>query len=313
MKKILITGGAGFLGSNLTEKLIENNFIISIDNLSSGSIQNVKPYLNRPNFQFIEHDIIQPIDIEFDEIYNMACPASPVLYQKNPIQTIKTSIIGTLNLIEIARKNNAKFLQASTSEIYGDPVEHPQKETYRGNVDTKSIRSCYDEGKRASETILFDYNRIYGVDTKIARIFNTYGKNMLKDDGRVISNFTVQALLNKDITVYGNGFQTRSFCYVDDLIKGLIKLMESNINDAVNLGNNEEHTILDIANIVIKKTNSKSKIVYKNLPCDDPKKRKPDISKAKKLLNWTPETNLEVGLDKTIEYFREILKWKLQY
>lgn len=307
MKKVLITGGAGFLGSNLCNKLVDLAYIYCLDNLSTGNKKNIKHLLNKENFKFIEHDIINPIDVEVDEIYNLACPASPIHYQKDPIQTFKSSVLGVLNLLELAKKYSAKFLQTSTSEIYGDPNEHPQKENYWGNVNPIGIRSCYDEGKRAAETLMMDYHRKYKTKIKIARIFNTYGINMLENDGRVISNFIVQALQGKDITIYGTGKQTRSYCYVDDLIEGLIKLMDTSdeIFEPINLGNDSEYTILETAKIITSKIKSNSKIVYSELPKDDPKKRKPDITKAKQILNWQPKIKLEEGLDKTIAYFKE--------
>lgn len=307
MKTILIAGGAGFLGSNLCKKLIKDNIVICLDNLITGNMANIMPYLESPNFKFIKHDIINPIDIEIDEIYNLACPASPIHYQKDPIHTLKSSVFGIYNLLELAKKYNAKILQASTSEVYGNPLEHPQKETYFGNVNINGPRSCYDEGKRCAESIMYEYNKQYNTQTRIARIFNTYGKNMQKDDGRVISNFIIQALKNEDITIYGDGLQTRSYCYVDDLIDGLIKLMASNITTPTNLGNPIEYTILKTAKIIISKTNSQSKLIFKNLPIDDPQKRKPDISKAKKELNWEPKISLNEGLDNTISYFKEII------
>ena len=307
MKTILIAGGAGFLGSNLCKKLIKDNIVICLDNLITGNMANIIPYLESPNFKFIKHDIINPIDIEIDEIYNLACPASPIHYQKDPIHTLKSSVFGIYNLLELAKKYNAKILQASTSEVYGNPLEHPQKETYFGNVNINGPRSCYDEGKRCAESIMYEYNKQYNTQTRIARIFNTYGKNMQKDDGRVISNFVIQALKNEDITIYGDGLQTRSYCYVDDLIDGLIKLMASNITTPTNLGNPFEYTILKTAKIIISKTNSQSKLIFKNLPIDDPQKRKPDISKAKKELNWEPKISLNEGLDNTISYFKEII------
>ena len=307
MKTILIAGGAGFLGSNLCKKLIKDNIVICLDNLITGNMANIIPYLESPNFKFIKHDIINPIDIEIDEIYNLACPASPIHYQKDPIHTLKSSVFGIYNLLELAKKYNAKILQASTSEVYGNPLEHPQKESYFGNVNINGPRSCYDEGKRCAESIMYEYNKQYNTQTRIARIFNTYGKNMQKDDGRVISNFVIQALKNEDITIYGDGLQTRSYCYVDDLIDGLIKLMASNITTPTNLGNPIEYTILKTAKIIISKTNSQSKLIFKNLPMDDPQKRKPDISKAKKELNWEPKISLNEGLDNTISYFKEII------
>ena len=307
MKTILIAGGAGFLGSNLCKKLIKDNIVICLDNLITGNMANIIPYLESPNFKFIKHDIINPIDIEIDEIYNLACPASPIHYQKDPIHTLKSSVFGIYNLLELAKKYNAKILQASTSEVYGNPLEHPQKESYFGNVNINGPRSCYDEGKRCAESIMYEYNKQYNTQIRIARIFNTYGKNMQKDDGRVISNFIIQALKNEDITIYGDGLQTRSYCYVDDLIDGLIKLMASNITTPTNLGNPFEYTILKTAKIIISKTNSQSKLVFKNLPIDDPQKRKPDISKAKKELNWEPKISLNEGLDNTISYFKEII------
>lgn len=307
MKKILIAGGSGFLGSNLCKRLIEDNFIICLDNLSTSDVSNIEPFIKHPNFNFIKHDIINPIDIKVDEIYNLACPASPIHYQKTPIETMKASIFGIFNLLELAKKYNAKILQTSTSEIYGDPTVHPQKEDYWGNVNINGPRSCYDEGKRCSETIMCDYQRQYNTNIRIARIFNTYGENMQKNDGRVISNFIIQALENKDVTIYGDGSQTRSFCYVDDLVEGLIKLMNSDVSAPVNLGNPIEYSMLDIAKIIIKKINATSKITFKELPKDDPTRRKPDISKAKKELNWEPKISLNEGLDKTIEYFRKIV------
>ena len=307
MKTILIAGGAGFLGSNLCKKLIKDNIVICLDNLITRNMANIIPYLESPNFKFIKHDIINPIDIEIDEIYNLACPASPIHYQKDPIHTLKSSVFGIYNLLELAKKYNAKILQASTSEVYGNPLEHPQKESYFGNVNINGPRSCYDEGKRCAESIMYEYNKQYNTQIRIARIFNTYGKNMQKDDGRVISNFIIQALKNEDITIYGDGLQTRSYCYVDDLIDGLIKLMASNITTPTNLGNPIEYTILKTAKIIISKTNSQSKLIFKNLPIDDPQKRKPDISKAKKELNWEPKISLNEGLDNTISYFKEII------
>ena len=309
MKKVLVTGGAGFIGSHLCEKLLQKGYIvICLDNLFTGSKKNIKNLLENGNFKFIEQDIIEPLDIEVDQIYNLACPASPPHYQHDPIKTTKTSVLGILNMLDLAKKYNAKLLQASTSEVYGDPLEHPQKESYWGNVNPIGIRSCYDEGKRCTETLVMDYRRQYNIDTKIIRIFNTYGPNMHPEDGRVVSNFIIQALKNEDITVYGDGTQTRSFCYVSDLIDGIIKTMETNdITGPINLGNPSERTVLNLAELIIKMTNSSSKIIYKSLPKDDPVRRKPDITLAKEILNWEPKVAIEEGLTKTIEYFSQIL------
>lgn len=309
MKKVLVTGGAGFIGSHLCEKLLQKGYIvICLDNLFTGSKKNIKNLLENGNFKFIEQDIIEPLDIEVDQIYNLACPASPPHYQHDPIKTTKTSVLGILNMLDLAKKYNAKLLQASTSEVYGDPLEHPQKESYWGNVNPIGIRSCYDEGKRCAETLVMDYRRQYNIDTKIIRIFNTYGPNMHPEDGRVVSNFIIQALKNEDITVYGDGTQTRSFCYVSDLIDGIIKTMETNdITGPINLGNPNERTVLNLAELIIKMTNSSSKIIYKSLPKDDPVRRKPDITLAKEILNWEPKVAIEEGLTKTIEYFSQIL------
>lgn len=310
MKRIIITGGAGFLGSHLCEKLInEGNKVISIDNYFTGSNKNIKHLMKNSNFECIRHDIVNPIHIECDEIYNFACPASPIHYQKNPAHTFKTSVLGILNMLNLARDCNAKILQASTSEVYGDPLEHPQKETYWGNVNPNGIRSCYDEGKRSAETLMMDYNRQYETDIKIIRIFNTYGPKMNEKDGRVVSNFIVQALKNENITVYGDGSQSRSFCYVDDLIDGSVKMMESKgFIGPVNLGNTIELPIIDFAKLIIDITKSKSKIIHKELPKDDPTKRKPSIEIAKEKLNWYPKTDLKDGLKATIEYFKNNLE-----
>ena len=309
MKRILITGGAGFIGSHLCKRLLnEGIFVICLDNFFTGRKRNIENLLPNPNFELVEHDIIEPIDIRVDEIYNLACPASPPHYQYDPIKTIKTSVIGIINMLELAEKYNAKILQASTSEVYGDPLVHPQVETYWGNVNPIGIRSCYDEGKRCAETLVSDYHRQFGLDTKIVRIFNTYGPNMAQDDGRVVSNFIIQALKNEDITIYGDGTQTRSFCYVDDLVEGFIKMMNSEITGPVNLGNPSERTIEDFAKLITELTKTKSKIVYKPLPSDDPTKRRPDITLAKKVLNWQPEIDIKTGLEKTIEYFRHTIK-----
>ena len=306
MKTILITGGAGFIGSNLCEKLLnDNNKIICVDNLLTGSIENIKHMICNSNFTFTHHDIINPLKIncDIDQIYNMACPASPEKYQLDPIYTLKVNFIGVSNLLELARIKNATILQSSTSEIYGEPMVSPQCETYRGNVNPIGIRSCYDEGKRIAETLMMDYHNKYNVDTRIARIFNTYGPRMDKDDGRVVSNFINQALNNKDITLYGNGEQTRSFCYVEDQINGLIKLMNSQYIYPINIGNPYEITVKELAKTIIKLTKSESHIVYKPLPSDDPTNRKPDITRAIEILDWTPKYDLESGLINTMNFF----------
>lgn len=307
MKTILIAGGCGFIGSNLCGYLLnKNNKIICIDNLYSGKIENIKSYINNNNFTFINHNIIETlhIDSEIDEIYHLACPASPPVYQKDPIYTLKTNFIGTMNLLELAKIKSSKILLASTSEIYGEPEISPQPEIYRGNVNTIGIRSCYDEGKRIAETLFMEYNKKYNVNTRIVRIFNTYGPNMDKHDGRVVTNFINQILNNKPITIYGDGNQTRSFQYIDDLISGIIKLMDSNYVYPVNIGNPHEITVKDLANILIKLTDYDSKIIYKPLPLDDPTNRKPDITLAKKILNWQPNVELKAGLIKTIYYLK---------
>lgn len=309
MKRILVTGGAGFIGSHLCKKLVnEGNYVICLDNLFTGSLENIKCLMDNPNFKFVEEDIESEIDFDVNQIYNLACPASPPHYQFNPVKTVRTSVVGIANMLDLAKKYNASILQASTSEVYGDPLEHPQKETYWGNVNPIGIRSCYDEGKRCAETLMMDYHRQFGADIKIIRIFNTYGPNMHPNDGRVISNFIVQALKGEDITIYGDGSQTRSFCYISDLIEGIVKMMDTqNFIGPVNLGNPNERTILNLAELIIKKVGSNSKIVYKPLPKDDPIKRKPDISLANEKLNWTPLVNIDTGLDLTIEYFKNKL------
>ncbi|HOJ65545.1 MAG: SDR family oxidoreductase [Paludibacteraceae bacterium] len=310
MKQILITGGAGFVGSHLCERLLnEGNKVICLDNFLTGNKQNINHLIENPNFKIVEHDICEPYFTEIDEIYNLACPASPIHYQYDAIKTVKTSVLGTINVLGLAKRTNAKILQASTSEIYGDPIAHPQNESYWGNVNPIGIRSCYDEGKRCAETLFMDYHRQNNVRIKIARIFNTYGTHMQANDGRVVSNFIVEALQNKDITIYGNGQQTRSFQYVDDLIDGLIRLMNTRDNfvSPVNIGNPTEFTILELAEKIIDLTNSKSKIKFFSAVQDDPKQRCPDISLAKEVLNWQPKIDLESGLKKTIEYFENIL------
>jgi UDP-glucuronate decarboxylase len=306
-KRILITGGAGFLGSHLTERLLgEGHRVMCLDNLFTGRKSNLSHVYDNPNFSFIEHDVTLPIALDVDEIYNLACPASPVHYQADPVKTMKTNVLGAINLLDLARKNNARIFQASTSEVYGDPDVHPQPESYWGHVNPHGIRSCYDEGKRCAETLFFDYHRQYGVAIKVARIFNTYGPLMDPKDGRVVSNFIVQALKGENLTVYGNGQQTRSFCYVDDLIDGFVRLMnsEDGITGPVNLGNPFEFTMLELAEKVLRLTKSKSKLVHLPLPQDDPRQRQPDIVRAKTLLNWEPKIQLENGLVKTIAYFK---------
>jgi len=311
MKRILITGGAGFLGSHLCERLLnEGHDVICLDNFFTGSKNNISHLMGQTHFELIRHDIINPIYLEVDEIYNLACPASPVHYQYNPIKTIKTNVMGAINVLGIAKRTRAKVLQASTSEVYGDPDVHPQQESYWGRVNPIGIRSCYDEGKRAAECLMMDYRRQNAVHTKIARIFNTYGPRMAVNDGRVVSNFILQALQNRDITVYGDGSHTRSFCYASDLIDGIIRLMNApdDFYGPVNLGNPDEFTILELARRVIDLTDSRSKIVFQPLPSDDPAQRKPDITLAREKLGWQPGISLEQGLVGTIAYFNEILK-----
>ncbi len=309
MERILVAGGSGFLGSHLCRRLLKNKkFIYCIDNNITGTKKNIRDLIKSKNFKFIHHDINNPIKLKVDQIYNLACPASPPKYQLDPVNTIKTNFIGTLNLLELAKKNNAKLLQASTSEIYGNPLKHPQNENYWGNVNPIGIRSCYDEGKRASETLCFDFYRQYKQCIKVVRIFNTYGPNLKQGDGRVISNFIIQALKNKNITIFGKGTQTRSFCYVTDLIDGLVKMMGTNKNfiGPINLGNPFEIKIINLARLIIKLSNSKSKIVFKKLPGDDPKRRNPDISLAKKHLSWKPNVSINDGLLSTIKYFKNL-------
>ena len=310
MKRILVTGGAGFLGSHLCTRLIERgNFVTCLDNYFTGAVGNIAHLRGNPNFATIEQSVIDPVDVRFDEIFNLACPASPVHYQTDPIYTFKTSIIGTMNLLELASKTGAKMLQASTSEIYGDPLVHPQKETYWGNVNTMGVRSCYDEGKRGAETLMYDYHRAHGVNIRVMRIFNTFGPGMNKADGRVVSNFIVQALKGQDITIFGDGNQTRSFCYRDDLIDGMIKLMEApdSVTYPVNIGNPGEFTMKELAEIVLELTGSRSRMVYMPLPQDDPMQRCPDITRAREVLGWEPKISLREGLHRTIEYFKGII------
>ncbi|MFO7791080.1 MAG: UDP-glucuronic acid decarboxylase family protein [Bacteroidales bacterium] len=312
MKKILVTGGAGFIGSHLCERLLnEGNEVICLDNYFTGSKQNIIHLMDNPYFELVRHDITMPYFIEVDEIYNLACPASPIHYQYNPIKTVKTSVMGAIHMLGLAKRIKAKVLQASTSEVYGDPQVHPQTEDYWGHVNPIGSRSCYDEGKRCAETLFFDYHKQNNVKIKVARIFNTYGPNMDPVDGRVISNFIVQALRGEDITIYGSGKQTRSFQYVDDLIEGIIRLMDTDktVTGPINLGNPHEYTMLELAETVLKLTNSKSKITYHPLPADDPIQRQPDISLAKEKLNdWEPVVQLEHGLKQTIDYFKNTLK-----
>lgn len=310
MKKILVSGGGGFIGANLCERLLEQgNYVICLDNFFTGSEENIKHLMGKKNFELVRHDVIYPYYTEVDEIYNLACPASPIHYQYDPIKTLKTSVIGALNMLGLAKRTGAKILQASTSEVYGDPILHPQPEYYWGNVNPIGVRSCYDEGKRCAETLCMDYHRLHGVKIKIIRIFNTYGPRMCFNDGRVVSNFIVQALQNLDITIYGDGRQTRSFQYIDDLVDGMIKVMDTpdDFLGPVNMGNTHEFTMIELANKVIELTGSTSKIIYKPLPHDDPKQRRPDISLARRVIDYDPKVQLEEGLKKTIEYFRNLL------
>jgi UDP-glucuronate decarboxylase len=309
--KILITGGAGFLGSHLCDALIQKGHdVLCVDNFFTGNKDNVSHLMSHPKFELIRHDVTFPLYVEVDQIYNLACPASPIHYQYDPVQTTKTSVHGAINMLGLAKRTNARILQASTSEVYGDPEVHPQTEDYWGRVNPIGIRSCYDEGKRCAETLFFDYYRQHQLEIKVMRIFNTYGPRMHPNDGRVVSNFIVQALKNEPITIYGDGSQTRSFCYVDDLIDGMIKLMESDkaITGPINVGNPHEFTILELTELVLKLTASQSKITFKPLPEDDPKQRKPDINLAKTELNWDPKVKLEDGLKKTIKYFEKIIR-----
>jgi UDP-glucuronate decarboxylase len=308
--KILLTGAAGFLGSHISKKLIDNNHeVIGLDDLSTGSIKNIEQLINHPEYSFVEHDVRIPYQAKVDAILNFACPASPINYQKDPVRTIETNFLGMINMLHLANETGARIIQASTSEIYGDPTQSPQKESYWGNVNPIGIRSCYDEGKRAAETLCFDYRRQHNLDTRVIRIFNTYGPNMAIGDGRVVSNFIVQALRNEPINIYGDGKQTRSFCYVSDLVEGIYKLLrlDKNPGTPINLGNPNEFTILELAKVVIEITNSKSEIVNNPLPLDDPKQRCPDISLAKSTLNWKPTIELREGIEKTAAYFKQII------
>jgi len=308
--KILLTGAAGFLGSHLSKKLIDNDHeVIGLDDLSTGSIKNIEQFINHPKYTFIDHDVRIPYQAKVEAILNFACPASPVNYQKDPVRTIETNFLGMINMLHLANETGARIIQASTSEIYGDPTQSPQKESYWGNVNPIGIRSCYDEGKRAAETLCFDYRRQYNLDTRVIRIFNTYGPNMAIGDGRVVSNFIVQALRNEPINIYGDGKQTRSFCYVSDLVEGIYKLLQlaKSPETPINLGNPNEFTILELAKVVIEITKSMSEIVNNPLPLDDPKQRCPDISLAKSTLNWKPTIELREGIEKTAEYFKQII------
>lgn len=306
--RILVTGGAGFIGSHLIDRLmVDGHEVICLDNFYTGSKRNILKWLDHPYFECIRHDITEPIRLEVDQIYHLACPASPIHYQFNPVKTIKTNVLGTLNMLGLAKRVNARFLLASTSEVYGDPEVHPQSEDYRGNVNPIGIRSCYDEGKRVAETLAFDYHRQGGLEIRVARIFNTYGSRMLENDGRVVSNFVVQALRNNALTVYGDGSQTRSFCYVSDLVEGLMRLMNGDHIGPINLGNPDEYTILELAEAVQKMVNPDAKVSFKPLPEDDPRRRRPDITRAKTLLDWQPTIPLQEGLKMTVEDFRDRL------
>lgn len=310
-KRVLVTGGAGFLGSHLCERLINDGCdVLCVDNYFTGNKDNIAHLLSNPRFELLRHDVTFPLYVEVDEIYNLACPASPIHYQHDPVQTTKTSVHGAINMLGLAKRLNAKIFQASTSEVYGDPQVHPQPETYWGHVNPTGYRSCYDEGKRCAETLFFDYRRQHNLRIKVARIFNTYGPRMHPNDGRVVSNFIVQALQNKPITIYGDGLQTRSFCYVDDLIEAFVRLMDTDddFTGPVNTGNPREFTIKELAEQVVELTNSKSELVYKPLPHDDPTQRKPDITLAKNVLNWEPEIKLEKGLVPVIEYFQQLMR-----
>jgi len=309
-KKVLVTGGAGFLGSHLCETLLKTGAeVLCVDNYFTGSKQNILPLLENPKFELMRHDVTFPLYVEVDEIYNLACPASPIHYQHDPVQTTKTSVHGAINMLGLAKRVNAKILQASTSEVYGDPTVHPQQEAYWGNVNPIGIRSCYDEGKRCAETLFFDYHRQHDLSIKVMRIFNTYGPRMHPDDGRVVSNFIMQALRGEPLTIYGDGSQTRSFCYVDDLVRGMVELMGSgdDVTGPINMGNPNEFSILQLAHAIIQQTGSNSEVILKPLPSDDPQQRQPDISLAKEILDWEPVIELEQGLSKTITYFEAIV------
>lgn len=307
--KVLVSGAAGFLGSHLSDQLLaQGHEVIGVDNFFTGSKKNVAHLLSNSSFELIRHDITFPLYVECDAILNFACPASPVHYQRNPVETLKTNVHGAINMLGLAKRTGARILQASTSEVYGDPEVHPQPETYRGQVNTLGPRACYDEGKRAAETLFMDYHRQYGVDIRIVRIFNTYGPRMAIDDGRVVSNFIVSALKGEPITIYGDGSQTRSFCYVDDLVDGILKMLwQENSTGPVNLGTNFEMTMIELAELVLRLTGSSSTLEYKELPIDDPKQRRPDLTLAKSLLNWVPTSNPEIGLLRTIEYFKSVI------
>lgn len=305
-KRILVTGGAGFLGSHLIDRLLaRGDEVLCVDNLFTGSKHNISHLHNNPNFEFMRHDICFPLYVEVDEIFNLACPASPIHYQHDPVQTTKTSVIGALNMLGLAKRLNCKVFQASTSEVYGDPAVHPQTEDYWGNVNPIGTRSCYDEGKRCAETLFFDYHRQHDLDIKVVRIFNTYGPRMHPNDGRVVTNFIMQALRGEPITIYGDGQQTRSFCYVDDLVEGFLRLMDSSSHGPMNIGNPGEFTMIELANLVIELTGSKSELIHMPLPEDDPKKRRPNIDQAKSVLGWEPTVSLRQGLEKTIGYFKD--------
>jgi UDP-glucuronate decarboxylase len=310
--RVLVTGGAGFLGSHLCERLLaEGHEVLSLDNYFTGSKENIRSFFNHPNFEAIRHDIIVPIDLEIKRIFNLACPASPIHYQIDPVRTVQANVLGVTNMLELARRTKARILQASTSEVYGDPKVHPQHESYWGNVNPIGLRSCYDEGKRVAETLMMDYHRQHGIDIRIVRIFNTYGPRMAPNDGRVVSNFILQALQGKEITVYGDGSQTRSFCYVDDMVEGIVRMMDAGgLIGPINLGNPEEFSVLELAQKVIALTGSRSKIVRKPLPQDDPTQRRPDVALAKKKLSWKPGVGLEEGLKKTVAYFDKLLSQK---